>query len=86
MAEPVPTAALGTTPLRFRRPADRLDRLDAALARMAGRLAGVLELVGDETGARFLRALPGAGTVPSAEGGCLDLPKGARHPFFWVAV
>jgi hypothetical protein len=80
MAEPLPDA--GPVPLPFRRPtsADRLDRLDAGLARMAGRLAGVLDLVGDDAGARFLRGLPGSTAAPAADGGCLDLPTGARQP------
>ena len=52
MAEPA-------TPLPFRRSASS-DRLDDALARMAGRLARALDLIGDEPSARFLRSLPGA--------------------------
>src|SRR4051812_35925563 len=72
MAEPV-------TPLPFRRPASP-DRLDDALARMAGRLAGALDLVGDEPGARFLRSLPGAAAPGPADGGCLDLPAGPAQP------
>ena len=72
MAEPAP-------PIAFRLPAAS-DRLDGALARMAGRLAGALDLVGDEPGARFLRGLPGAGAPGPADGGCLDLPAGPTQP------
>ncbi|WP_138760696.1 ATP-binding protein [Modestobacter altitudinis] len=56
------------------------DRLDDALARMAGRLAVALDAVGDGAGARFLRGLPGAGAPGPADGGCLDLPAGAAQP------
>jgi hypothetical protein len=56
------------------------DRLDDALARMAGRLAVALDAVGDEAGAGFLRGLPGAGAPGPADGGCLGLPSGTGQP------
>ncbi|MGY1679363.1 ATP-binding protein [Geodermatophilus sp. SYSU D01176] len=56
------------------------DRLDAALARMAGRLAAALDVVGDEPGARFLRGLPGAAAPAAPDGGCLELPAGSAQP------
>ncbi|SFO74829.1 ATPase family associated with various cellular activities (AAA) [Geodermatophilus dictyosporus] len=56
------------------------DRLDDALARMAGRLAVALDVVGEDAGARFLRGLPGAGAPGPADGGCLDLPSGPTQP------
>lgn len=56
------------------------DRLDAALARMAGRLSAALEALGDETSARFLRSLPGAAATGPVDGGCLDLPAAGRQP------
>jgi hypothetical protein len=61
-------------------PARPRYRLDGALARMAGRLALACESVGDAPGARFLRALPGAGAPAPADGGCLDLPAGPAQP------
>ncbi|MET7971001.1 ATP-binding protein [Micromonospora sp. NPDC005305] len=56
------------------------DRLDAALARMAGRLSVALEALGDETAARFLRSLPGAAAAGQVDGSCLDLPAGGWQP------
>src|SRR4051794_33926019 len=55
-------------------------RLDAGLARMAGRLAVALDLVGDDGSAHFLRGLPGAAAPGPLDGGCLDLPTGAAQP------
>ncbi|WP_250037749.1 ATP-binding protein [Paractinoplanes maris] len=55
-------------------------RLDDALARMAGRLAGVLDGLGDEAGARFLRSLPAPGRPAAPDGGCLALPAGPAEP------
>src|SRR4051794_37643630 len=56
------------------------NRLDDALARMAGRLGSALDALGDAEGAGFVRALPGAGAAPAADGGCLDLPAGGLQP------
>ncbi|WP_143263967.1 ATP-binding protein [Amycolatopsis kentuckyensis] len=55
-------------------------RLDDALARMAGRLAGVLDGLGDATGAEFLRSRPGPSGPGAPDGGCLDLPAGPAEP------
>src|SRR5690349_10569212 len=60
----------------------RPDRWDAAAARLAGRLAVVVEELGDPNGARFLEGLAdGVPAALSVHGDCLGLPSGgAREP------
>jgi hypothetical protein len=55
-------------------------RLDDALARMAARLAGAVEGLGDDPAARFLRSLPAPARPDPPDGGCLDLPTGPPEP------
>ena len=55
-------------------------RLDAALERMALRLADVVEGLGDAAAARFLRGMQVLACPAPPDGGCLDLPVGPAEP------
>lgn len=55
-------------------------RIDAALDAMVSRLGRVLDTVGDEQAARFLRSLAPDPTASAADGGVLGLPQGGPQP------